>query len=129
VLQKLYILFFWFGYTAVLVASMLNLPGALDEVKLNILFELRLDHLLHFLAYFMISMYFMAGLWKGLLLFKNHQLWKFVVATVALGIFTEFIQLWVPSRAFNVFDIVSNVSGIGIGVIVIMVVMKNHEAV
>jgi VanZ family protein len=43
------------------------------------------------------------------------------VATVTLAVVTEFIQLWVPSRAFNVFDMVSNVSGIVLGVVIIRI--------
>ena len=118
--QKLYKLLFWTGYTAVLVASMMNIPGALDEIRLNMLaFELRLDHLLHFLAYFLISMYFMAGQWKGFMLFKTNSLGKFIVVTVALATVTEVVQLWVPVRAFNVLDWVSNISGLMLGVLVI----------
>jgi len=127
--QKLYKLTFWSGYTAVLVASMLNLPGALDEIRLNMLaFELRLDHLLHFLAYFSICLYFLAGQRKGLALFRNHQLRKFVVATLTLAMVTEILQLWVPTRSFNVMDMVANVSGIALGVIVIKIQVKDRRS-
>jgi len=36
-----------------------------------------------------------------------------------LAIITELVQLWVPERAFNVFDLLSNVAGVvaGVGVI------------
>jgi hypothetical protein len=128
-LQKLYKLIFWSGYTAVLVTSMMNLPGALDEIKVNMLaFNLRLDHLLHFLAYFSICLYFLAGQRKGLALFRNHQLRKFVVATLTLAMVTEILQLWVPTRSFNVMDMVANVSGIALGVIVIKIQVKDRRS-
>jgi VanZ family protein len=120
-LQKLYKIIFWSGYTAVLVTSMINIGWQLDKIKVGLLvFKLGLDHLLHFLVYFLICMYFLAGQQKGLALFRNHQLRKFIVATVTLATFTEVVQLWVPYRTFNVMDWVANVSGIVLGVVIIL---------
>lgn len=39
-----------------------------------------------------------------------------------LGTLTEVVQLWVPERAFNVFDLVSNVAGVTFGVCTIKMI-------
>ncbi len=41
-----------------------------------------------------------------------------------LAIITELVQLWVPERAFNVFDLLSNVAGVVAGVGVIRMAQK-----
>jgi VanZ family protein len=47
-----------------------------------------------------------------------------------LATVTECIQIWVPTRSFNIMDWVANVAGIGLGVIVIKIAegrFKNAE--
>jgi len=34
---------------------------------------------------------------------------------ILLATATEFVQLWVPGRAFNIMDWVANVAGLGLG--------------
>jgi VanZ family protein len=120
--QKFYRTTFWFGYTAVLVTSLIPITGNLTRVKVNLIaFEIHLDHLLHLSAYFLICMYYLAGQWKGLSLFNTNSLRKFLVVTVVLATVTEVVQLWVPARAFNVMDWVANVAGIVLGVVVIKI--------
>jgi len=120
--SKLYKYIFWAGYTAVLITSVLKINWSLNKVHVNLItFDLRLDHLLHLTAYFLICMYYLAGRLKGFALFESNSLRKFILVTVLLGTVTEFVQLWVPERAFNVLDWVANLSGIGLGLIVIII--------
>ena len=58
-------------------------------------------------------------MWKGLALFSIYALRSFIVVMVVLATVTEFVQLWVPERAFNLLDWVSNISGLMLGVLVI----------
>ncbi|MBN1185601.1 MAG: VanZ family protein [Bacteroidales bacterium] len=119
-LQKLYRIIFWAGYTAVLFTSILNIKWSLNKIRFNLIaFDLRLDHLLHLSAYFLICMYYLWGQHKGYVLFRNHSRLKFIIATMVLATVTEFVQIFVPARAFNILDWVANVSGIVIGLIVI----------
>jgi len=43
---------------------------------------------------------------------------------LVLAIITELVQLWVPERVFNVFDLISNVSGVIVGMGVIRMVQR-----
>jgi len=121
-LQTFYKITFWLGYTAVLFVSALSLPWRLDKIHIGMPeFYIRLDHLLHLGAYFLICTYYLAGQYLSLKLFENHSLRKFIVLMVMLATVTEFVQIWVPSRSFNVLDWVANVAGIGLGVVVIKI--------
>jgi len=121
-IERLYKILFWTGYSAVLITAFIPLAGDLTKIKLGRgIFEIRLDHLLHFTAYFMICMYYLFGQRKGLTIFNIRPLKKFIVVTLVLATVTEFAQLWVPARAFNVMDWVANVAGILIGLIVIKI--------
>jgi VanZ family protein len=121
-LQKLYKLLFWSGYTSVLLVSTLTLPWALDEIHIGKPeFYIRLDHLLHFSVYFLICMYYLFGRKKGLNLFLSRPTSHFLTAILLLATITEFVQLWVPTRSFNIMDWVANVSGIFLGMVVIKI--------
>ncbi len=121
-LQRSYKSLFWLGYAAVLFTSVLKLNWHLDKVKVNLLaFDLRLDHLLHLSAYYLICMYYLAGQRLGLKLFVSHTFRKFIIVTTLQATITEIVQIWVPSRSFNVLDWLANVAGIGLGVIAIKI--------
>jgi VanZ family protein len=118
--QKLFRYTFWAGYFAVLITTFIPVAGEFNKIKIGPeAFHIRLDHLLHLLVYFLICMYYLFGIRKGFTLFEKNSFLKFIVLVLFLGIVTETVQLWVPERAFNLFDLVSNVAGIIIGVGVI----------
>jgi len=119
-LQIIYRLIFWTGYVAVLVMAFVPVAGALNRIHLGPeAFSIRLDHLLHCGAYFLICMYYLAGQMKGLSLFVSKPLTKFVLLVLFLAVITELVQLRVPARAFNLWDLAANVTGVVTGVMVI----------
>ena len=121
--QRLYRLIFWTGYFAVLITTFLPVAGELNKINIGPdAFHIRLDHLLHLFVYFLICMYFLFGVRKGITLFEKNSLRKFVLLILLLATVTEVVQLWVPERAFNPMDLLANLSGILIGVGVIMMV-------
>jgi VanZ family protein len=120
-LHTAYRLIFWTGYIAVLITTVLPFTGALNRTRLGPeAFSIRLDHLLHFIAYFLICIYYLFGQLKGYRLFRQNSLIKFFFAVLFLAVVTELVQLWVPVRAFNLFDLVANVAGMIVGTVVIM---------
>jgi VanZ family protein len=126
--QKIYRYLFWTGYAAVLITTFLPITGELNKINIGPdAFHIRLDHLLHLLVYFMICMYYLFGQMRSITLFRTDSLLKFVLLILLLAIFTEVVQLWVPERAFNVFDLVSNVAGLALGVGVIFLVQRRNS--
>lgn len=123
--EKIYKYIFWVGYFAVLITTFLPVKGGLNKIYIGPgSFRIRLDHLLHFFVYFLICMYFLLGQYIALTLFKTNSLLKFTLLILLLGTITELAQLWVPQRTFNVFDLVSNLVGVVIGVAVIKMVQR-----
>jgi VanZ family protein len=117
---------FWIGYFAVLVTTFIPVAGELNKIHIGPdAFHIRLDHLLHFAVYFLICMYYLAGQKIGLNLFTANPLTKFIILVLFLAASTEVVQLWVPARTFNVFDLISNVAGLVIGTVLILMARRN----
>jgi VanZ family protein len=115
-IQLFYRLIFWSGYGLILLTSLLKIGGNLSKVHINLgAFEFRLDHLLHLAVYFILTMYYTTGQYFGLVLFKTHTMLKFFFLLILLGTITEFVQIWVPYRAFSLADWASNMAGILVG--------------
>jgi VanZ family protein len=115
-LQKLFKYLFWSGYVAVLITSLVRIPGNINRVELGVgNIKVHLDQLLHFCVYFLICIYYFAGKWRGLTLFNTNALRKFIIVTVLLASVTEVVQLWIPVRTFNPMDWMANISGVILG--------------
>ena len=123
--QRKYRYIFWIGYLSVLVTTLLPVTGELNKIHIGPeAFYIRLDHLLHLLVYFLICMYYLFGVLKGFSLFEKNSLQRFVVLIFLLAVVTEVVQLWIPERMFNLFDMISNMTGLVIGVGVIEMVKR-----
>jgi len=115
-LAKLYKPVFWTGYVFVLLSSGFALPWKLDRFHLGMWsVDIRLDHLLHFGAYFLVALYFGVGSRLGFVLFKKRPVWQFIGWVLLLASVTEVVQLFVPTRAFNPVDWLANVTGLAAG--------------
>lgn len=126
--QKLFRYIFWAGYLGVLLFAFIPVAGSLNRIKIGPeAFRFRLDHILHFVAYFLICMYYLAGRIKDLKLFSKDTLGKFLAVTLFLAVVTEVVQIWVPARSFNIFDAVANVAGSVIGTVFIREALNRRQ--
>ncbi|MCU0474304.1 MAG: VanZ family protein [Bacteroidales bacterium] len=118
--QKIYRSIFWLGYIMVFVAAFVPFKDDFHKITINIVsFKFHFDQVLHSIVYFIICLYFPAGQYLGLTLFKNNSFRKFLFVILVLATVTEVVQLAVPSRAYNIFDWVANVIGIGVGIAIV----------
>jgi len=123
--QNLFRYIFWIGYLVVLATAFISITGDLTKISFGPeSFHIRLDHLLHFAVYSLICMYYLFGIRKGITLFEKNSLSKFILLILLLATVTEVVQLWVPERAFNPMDWVANVTGMAVGLVVILVAGK-----
>lgn len=74
-------------------------------------------------------MYLPFGNIFGLKLFRTKPFIKFAVLLIFLAVITEFLQIWVPSRTFSTVDILSNVSGVILGIIIAGTVFRYKSKV
>lgn len=125
--HRLYRLVFWIGYYAVLISTFIPVAGELTKINIGPdAFHIRLDHLLHLLVYFLICMYYLFGIQKGVTLFEKYSFLKFVLVILLLATVTEVVQLWVPQRSFNPVDWLANVAGVGIGMVAIVMASRRY---
>lgn len=127
--QKIYRLIFWVGYVLVFAAALIPLNRDLHKFTIGIAsFKFHFDQFLHVVVYLMICLYFSVGKNMGLTLFKDNSYNRFLIMVLILATITEVIQLTVPSRSFNVFDWLSNLIGIGIGLLLTRLTgIRNHN--
>jgi VanZ family protein len=106
---------FWFWLFFILLVSIL--PGG-PEMKAEFNdTSIRLDYLLHFIAYFSLAVFYL--LWKANKYFsiKPHLLYGFLIGGFILAAGSEGIQSLIPGRTFNPYDFFSNAAGIILGII------------
>ena len=116
-----YLLIFWVLSIAI-VSSIPHLPTAkIDTGRI----EIRLDYLIHFLEYgALIFLTLLSFIRKDFLL----SLKKYILITIAVIIFAladEFHQKLIPGRTFNPKDLMSNITGILIGLLFCYLVFRN----
>jgi VanZ family protein len=116
---KSYPPFIFIAYTIILLAaSVLPSLGELSKTKIELIFELRLDYLLHFTAYFGFFALFTFSCILNTNFFTRPDFKKLIIGTLIMATGTELLQYFTPYRTFNPFDMLFNVSGILTGVFV-----------
>lgn len=111
-----------------MMTALVPIKGSLDTINIGPdVFHISLDHLLHLLVYFLICLYYLFGQKKALSLFKRNSFLKFILLILLLGTVTELIQFWIPERTFSLFDLISNMGGICLGIVVIILTRMINE--
>lgn len=114
----------WF--VSIVVLSVLPSVGKTTSVDIGKI-EIRLDYLYHIIIY--LTGTFLAILWSvGPLRPPYTSLfWRRIALAVAfmilLAVAQEFIQKLIPSRAFNINDIISNLIGVILGEILTIILL------
>ena len=108
----------WFSLFIIwtlLIIYMSVRPGS-NELLNKHFFEIRMDYLLHFLAYFAFGLLYV--LWRANRQFeiKSIELAILTAIAISFSILIEYIQLLIPGRSFNVVDMIYNFSGVICGV-------------
>ena len=109
----------WLGlfisWTLVLV--ILTLYPDFEKIVKEGTSKFRWDYIQHFLAYFGLGSLYV--LWRGSTDFfiRGTELALLIAITIVFSILTEYIQVLIPGRAFNVLDMFYNVVGVLTGII------------
>ena len=108
----------WFSLFIIwtlLIIYMSVRPGS-NELLNKHFFEIRMDYLLHFLAYFAFGLLYV--LWRANRQFeiKSIELAILTATAISFSILIEYIQLLIPGRFFNVVDMIYNFLGVICGV-------------
>ncbi len=93
----------------IILASVL--PDSRQVIKESTV-SFRWDYLAHFLAYFAFGTFYI--LWRGDSEYsiRGRELLILFAATCSFAVLTEYMQLFIPGRAFNLIDIIYNLAGV-----------------
>jgi hypothetical protein len=121
VVGRLYRIVFYSLCLIILFTAVIRIGGALNK-KIGIGdLRIRLDHLLHALAYFIFSLYYLSGRFLKVCLFRKYEKITFFSIVFVIGILAEVLQIWVPYRSFSLLDLLSNIVGIGLGYLLTLI--------
>ena len=109
----------WFIIISILSVIPDNTPNTIPIVK----FEMRLDYLLHFLVYLPLGFTLMN--WKHLSKKKANQ-YYFIALLILMSLIPEILQLFIPYRTFNHYDLLFNLAGVLFGIIIVQVFIKTR---
>lgn len=118
--QKIYKTVFWVGYLAVFSTTFIRFGGDLHKLTIKVItFRFHFDQVLHAVVYMLIMLYYPVGQYYGFDLFRKRSFKKYLLVILLLASITEFAQLFVPYRSFNIFDMAANFTGVLLGVVII----------
>ena len=91
------------GYISIALVVFLSLTGKPVRIDTNLPYQ---DKLLHALAYFVLTFWFMQ------IYHTRHQVFRWVVFFLCLGLLMEYLQGFEPKRYSEVGDMVANALGV-----------------
>jgi len=107
--KSIWLILFIIWTLLIISASMIPYSGATGELGSS---GFRWDYLEHFLAYLAFGSLYI--LWRSDRSFnlRNMELALMFTVSICFSILTEYIQLFIPGRAFNYIDVVYNLAGV-----------------
>jgi hypothetical protein len=123
-IERIYRILFYILCISLLVSAVIKIGGVLNKrIGIGEL-KFRMDHILHALAYFLFSMYYLSGQYFGLRLFKKGSHIFFFIIIFLVGFLAETLQIWVTYRSFSLMDLLSNLVGIISGYVVTEYILR-----
>jgi len=113
--KKLFAILFWAWVAAITYFTVVpSNPELKVEIKEG---SFRLDYIMHFIAYFGLSMLYLFWKADNLLNVRLKYLMFFLIAALVLSGIGEYIQTYIPGRTFNPVDYYCNAAGIIAGIV------------
>ena len=114
--KSIWLILFIFWTLLIISASMIPYSGVQGEPGSS---GFRWDYLEHFLAYLAFGSLYI--LWRSDRSFNIRILELALMFTVSIcfSILTEYIQLFIPGRAFNFIDVAYNLAGVFISILLV----------
>jgi len=104
---------FWIWIVGILIFS--SIPG-LPVPEKDIINIFRSDYLIHLLEYLFLAFFFV--FWQQNELDKIRKILLVLVIGIGIGIIDELHQIFIPGRSFNFIDMILNISGFSIGLLI-----------
>lgn len=125
---KTYRQIYLIGYLTVFITALLPFRNDMHNKTISVItVDFHLDQILHAVVYSVICIYFILGKMSGLVLFEKQNLLKFLITVLFLAVITELIQILIPSRVFNLYDLLANLTGILLTFCVFIFIRKSEK--
>ena len=82
---------------------------------------IRLDYFIHFIEYFILSIFFILWRLDKKSVFKLKTFLLYIVIGLGIAFLDEFHQILIPGRAFNIIDVIFDAFGFMIGTFVMYI--------
>ena len=104
--------------TLLVLATVLPINGTESALNNNYTLNIRWDYLLHALAYIPIPV---------LLKYLVKPYWQIIAASLLIAAALEAFQLLLPDRAFNANDLLANIIGVVMGIILVVIIRVSSK--
>lgn len=104
--------------TLMVLAAVLPINGTESALNNNYTLNIRWDYLLHALAYIPIPV---------LIKYLVKPYWQIIAASLLIAAALEAFQLLLPYRAFNANDLIANMIGVAIGIILVVIMRESRK--
>ncbi len=108
--RKIIWLLLFFGWAVFIILS--SLWPDRGEVMINETVSFRWDYLVHFISYFLLSLLFFTWRCDPHGRIKSMEFTIFLTLGLMITLLTEYIQIFIPGRSFNINDMILNAAGL-----------------
>ena len=114
-----------------IILILLSLWPTVNSIIRQNISEFRWDYLEHFLCYFILGLFYILWRINQNLYIPASEFILFLLAGLFFSWLTEYIQVNIPGRAFNIYDMISNMVGIISGTLmsyffIERIILKNY---
>lgn len=102
---------FWAWLAILFVLNIIPLGESINKNLTGNKFIFRMDYLIHLLSFLVFGWIYFSTRRRGLKIFKEHEFGKFAVIILVAAVLLETLQISLPYRTFNPWDLVSNLAG------------------
>ncbi len=122
-------LFFIWTILLILLSVLPNSDSLLDQD----ISEFRWDYLEHFVFYFILTFLYIFWRSNQKYTIRITELILFLAAGFIFCWLTEYIQIFIPGRSFNIFDMASNMTGMIAGIficyyLILRILIRNYSS-
>lgn len=110
---------FWLFTLALVLLNIIPLGNADSSLSRNRILRFRLDHIVHATILFGFAWIYLLAKCLNTRIFASREKLKITTLIILLALILEPLQLFVPWRSFNPFDLYANIIGAIIAAIVV----------
>jgi VanZ family protein len=109
-----------------LLIMVISLVPDTNEIIRKSISSFRWDYLEHFIAFFVFGTFYL--LWRADVNFsiKGTELAILIAVSIVFAMLTEYAQVFIPGRTFNIIDAAYNISGVLASIVLIYFYLLRH---